>query len=268
MTYQQEISLTSKGHGDMHDLTGEVASAVRSSSIQTGVVHVFNVGSTAGIGTIEFEPGLERDLPAILDKRSPPSRAYGHEQAWHDGNGHSYLATRSLRALPGRSETSLLRRPGSRLNRSTLAGAVGSIAAFRPLREQDPAPLHPPIERTRQPARLDGRPTRPAWMGAGTWFRLPRQHMHGSGGREEVEEHARGRLMFRHFFAHRFQHLRSWGVVCGTRKCEPHRHGFRPPAHNCVHSDPVRQIGAWAMCVIVLMPEEDQPRVNSTQVSD
>ncbi len=50
-------------------------------------MHVFNVGSTAALGTIEFEPGLERDLPAILDKLIPPSRNYGHEQTWHDGNG-------------------------------------------------------------------------------------------------------------------------------------------------------------------------------------
>ena len=40
---------------------------------------------------IEFEPGLQHDLPAILDKLIPPSRSYGHEQAWHDGNGHSHL---------------------------------------------------------------------------------------------------------------------------------------------------------------------------------
>jgi secondary thiamine-phosphate synthase enzyme len=52
---------------------------------------VFNVGSTAAIGTIEFEPGLERDLPELLDRLIPPSRQYGHEQAWHDGNGHSHL---------------------------------------------------------------------------------------------------------------------------------------------------------------------------------
>ena len=49
------------------------------------------VGSTAAIGTIEFEPGLQHDLPAILDKLIPPSRNYGHEQTWHDGNGHSQL---------------------------------------------------------------------------------------------------------------------------------------------------------------------------------
>lgn len=52
---------------------------------------MFNIGSTAAIGTIEFEPGLQRDLPEILDKLMPPSGNYGHEQAWHDGNGHSHL---------------------------------------------------------------------------------------------------------------------------------------------------------------------------------
>ena len=75
----------------MHDLTEQVAAAVSASGVQTGVVHVFNVGSTAALGTIEFEPGLQHDLPAILDKLVPPSRSYGHEQAWHDGNGHSHL---------------------------------------------------------------------------------------------------------------------------------------------------------------------------------
>jgi secondary thiamine-phosphate synthase enzyme len=52
---------------------------------------VFNVGSTGAIGAIEFEPGLVEDLPNLLDKLMPPSRHYGHEQAWHDGNGHSHL---------------------------------------------------------------------------------------------------------------------------------------------------------------------------------
>jgi secondary thiamine-phosphate synthase enzyme len=91
MTYQQPISITTKGHGDMHDLTGQVARVVSSAAIQAGTVNVFNVGSTGVVGTIEFEPGLQHDLPTILDKLIPPSRNYGHEQAWHDGNGHSHL---------------------------------------------------------------------------------------------------------------------------------------------------------------------------------
>jgi secondary thiamine-phosphate synthase enzyme len=90
-TTQQQISVTTNGHGDMHDITDQVASVVGGSGVTIGIVNVFNVGSTAAIGTIEFEPGLRADMPAILDKLMPPSRNYGHEQAWHDGNGHSHL---------------------------------------------------------------------------------------------------------------------------------------------------------------------------------
>jgi secondary thiamine-phosphate synthase enzyme len=90
-TYQQQISILTSGHGDMHDLTEQVLAVVVASAIQTGMVNVFNVGSTAAVGTIEFEPGLLRDLPTVLDKLIPPSREYGHEQTWHDGNGHSHL---------------------------------------------------------------------------------------------------------------------------------------------------------------------------------
>jgi secondary thiamine-phosphate synthase enzyme len=90
-TYQQQISIITSGHGDMHDLTAQVLAVVAASAIQTGLVNVFNVGSTAAVGAIEFEPGLLHDLPTVLDKLIPPSREYGHEQAWHDGNGHSHL---------------------------------------------------------------------------------------------------------------------------------------------------------------------------------
>jgi len=90
-TYQQQITVRSSGHGDMHDLTDQVSAVVAASGVRSGTVNVFNVGSTAAVGAIEFEPGLRQDLPSILDKLIPPSRAYGHEQAWHDGNGHSHL---------------------------------------------------------------------------------------------------------------------------------------------------------------------------------
>ena len=91
MVFQEQFTVSTRGHGDMHDLTERVAAAVARSKVRTGVAHVFNVGSTAAVGTIEFEPGLQRDLPAVLDRLLPPSRDYGHEQAWHDGNGHSHL---------------------------------------------------------------------------------------------------------------------------------------------------------------------------------
>jgi secondary thiamine-phosphate synthase enzyme len=91
MVHQQEFQLETRGHRHMQDITGRVAEIVAESGIQAGLVQVFNVGSTAAVGTIEFEPGLERDLPELLDRLIPPSRDYGHEQAWHDGNGHSHL---------------------------------------------------------------------------------------------------------------------------------------------------------------------------------
>ncbi len=91
MWHQEEIRISTSGHRDMHDLTPELARIVRAAAVQTGLVHVFNIGSTGALGTIEFEPGLQQDLPDVLDRLIPPSRDYGHEQAWHDGNGHSHL---------------------------------------------------------------------------------------------------------------------------------------------------------------------------------
>jgi secondary thiamine-phosphate synthase enzyme len=91
MVHQEQFTIQTRGHGQMDDLTARVADVVRRSKIKTGTAQVFTVGSTGAIGTIEFEPGLQRDLPEMLDRLIPPSRQYGHEQAWHDGNGHSHL---------------------------------------------------------------------------------------------------------------------------------------------------------------------------------
>lgn len=96
MTYQDTVSLSTAVEGEMNDLTEAVATIVRSSGIRIGTVHVFNVGSTASIGCIEFEPGLAHDLPTELRRLFPPSRHYGHEEAWHDGNGHSHLQATTL----------------------------------------------------------------------------------------------------------------------------------------------------------------------------
>jgi secondary thiamine-phosphate synthase enzyme len=91
MVFQEQFRVSTAGHGDMHDLTERVAAIVARSKVRTGLAHVFHLGSTAAVGTIEFEPGLRRDLPEALDRLLPPSRDYGHEQTWHDGNGHSHL---------------------------------------------------------------------------------------------------------------------------------------------------------------------------------
>lgn len=89
--YREIIELKTEGNVDMNDITSEVQSIIQNSKISNGIVHVFNVGSTGVIGTIEFEPGLEKDLPILLNKMIPPGRNYEHERKWHDGNGHSHL---------------------------------------------------------------------------------------------------------------------------------------------------------------------------------
>ena len=95
-THQDRIELSTAGHRDMHDLTGPVTDIVRDAGFDAGLVHVHNVGSTGAVGTIEFEPGLQEDLPEKLDELFPPGDPYAHEQRWHDGNGHSHLQATTL----------------------------------------------------------------------------------------------------------------------------------------------------------------------------
>jgi secondary thiamine-phosphate synthase enzyme len=48
-------------------------------------------GSTGGITTIEYEPGLLKDVPELMEKLVPSDRDYEHDKTWHDGNGFSHL---------------------------------------------------------------------------------------------------------------------------------------------------------------------------------
>lgn len=91
MAHQDIITLQTSGHRDIHDITDAVRKIIGESGVGTGLAHVFNVGSTGVVGTIEFEPGLAADLPEALDSLFPPTRGYAHEEAWHDGNGHSHV---------------------------------------------------------------------------------------------------------------------------------------------------------------------------------
>lgn len=91
MIYSHTISFHSKGDGDMIDLTPEVERAVRVSKIRDGVVVVCAVGSTAGVSTIEFEPGLQQDWPQLMQKMVPAGTRYHHDATWGDGNGYAHL---------------------------------------------------------------------------------------------------------------------------------------------------------------------------------
>ena len=96
MVVQQQIGFRTPGHGSMRDLSDRIGKIVEESKVQCGIAHIFAVGSTAAVGTIEFEPGLQKDLPEMLDRLMPPSKEFGHEQTWHDGNGHSHLQATAL----------------------------------------------------------------------------------------------------------------------------------------------------------------------------
>lgn len=79
------------GNSDLVDITEKVAGEVYNSSITEGSALVFVGGSTAGITTIEFEPGLKKDYPEFFEKLIPSDKRYYHDDTWHDGNGHSHI---------------------------------------------------------------------------------------------------------------------------------------------------------------------------------
>jgi secondary thiamine-phosphate synthase enzyme len=76
---------------DIHDVTAQVAQAVDSSGVGSGLVTVHVAGSTGAVTTIEYESGCLADLRALLDRLAPQGANYEHELRWHDGNGHSHL---------------------------------------------------------------------------------------------------------------------------------------------------------------------------------
>jgi secondary thiamine-phosphate synthase enzyme len=91
-----ELRLATRGDGDMHDLTSNVASLVRESGVTDGIVTVFAPGATAGVTTIEFEPGLRQDFPEAMDRFAPRDIPYAHDETWHDGNGHSHVRASTI----------------------------------------------------------------------------------------------------------------------------------------------------------------------------
>lgn len=85
------IKIHSRGENDMIDLTEKISDFVKKSGISHGIVTVFVSGSTGSIITIEYEHGLIKDFPEMLNRIAPRDLDYGHEKMWHDGNGHSHV---------------------------------------------------------------------------------------------------------------------------------------------------------------------------------
>lgn len=85
------IHIKTKGQDDMMDITENVSDTISSSQIKQGIVTIFVVGSTAAITTIEYEPGLRKDFPKMLERIAPSDMEYDHQKMWHDNNGHSHV---------------------------------------------------------------------------------------------------------------------------------------------------------------------------------
>ena len=92
MVRTERIEVKTRGNCQVVNLTEQVGDIVARSGILEGTVTVFNVGSTAGITTTEFEPGLVNyDIEALFERIAPQGARYEHEETWHDDNGHSHV---------------------------------------------------------------------------------------------------------------------------------------------------------------------------------
>lgn len=85
------IAISTKGNCDIIDITDQVSNIISKNNFIEGNVLVFAGGSTAGITTIEYEPGLLKDYPKFFERIAPTSINYEHDNTWHDGNGHSHV---------------------------------------------------------------------------------------------------------------------------------------------------------------------------------
>ena len=92
MVKTEQLEVRTHGNNHVVNITDEVGHAVARSGLTAGVATLFNVGSTAGLTTTEFEPGLaNHDIEAAFERIAPAGGHYEHEQTWHDDNGHSHV---------------------------------------------------------------------------------------------------------------------------------------------------------------------------------
>lgn len=87
----ETLTVATRGDTEMVDLTPRLGELVRRHGLVEGQVLVFVPGSTAGVTTVEYEPGLVRDIPEAFERIAPRSARYHHDNTWHDGNGHSHV---------------------------------------------------------------------------------------------------------------------------------------------------------------------------------
>ncbi len=89
--YSDQINIKTDGEVDIIDITREIQNSINKSKLKDGIICIFVPGSTGTLTTIEYEPGLMKDLPQALEKIAPKGIYYNHHETWHDDNGHSHV---------------------------------------------------------------------------------------------------------------------------------------------------------------------------------
>jgi len=91
MVITKSIKLETRGEGDIIDITDNVKSCLRGSKLKNGIACVFVPGSTGGLTTVEYEPGVLSDLKNAFERQAPREASYEHNARWGDGNGFSHV---------------------------------------------------------------------------------------------------------------------------------------------------------------------------------
>ncbi len=89
--FTKNIHISTGSDLDIKDITENVSKAVKESGIKDGIINIFSAGSTCGITTMEFEPGLKKDFKKALEKIAPSGIDYEHHKTWNDENGKSHI---------------------------------------------------------------------------------------------------------------------------------------------------------------------------------
>ncbi len=95
----KSFSIKTKGDTDILDITSQVEKALKETQLKSGILTVFVPGSTAGITTTEYEPGLVQDIPATFEKLVPKRGEYKHNLTWGDGNGYAHVRAALLKSF-------------------------------------------------------------------------------------------------------------------------------------------------------------------------
>ena len=91
MVFTEQVKCSTKGRRDVIDLTPMVRDAIGKNKVENGIAVVFVPGSTGAITTIEYEPGLKKDIDIYLDRIIPYGEKYYHHDTWHDDNGSAHI---------------------------------------------------------------------------------------------------------------------------------------------------------------------------------